>query len=44
MTLVRIQRKRIKGWKMPENTIYVGRGSRWGMILLLVKTVRVTNA
>jgi hypothetical protein len=26
----RIQRKRIIGWKMPENTIYVGRGSRWG--------------
>lgn len=26
----RIQRKRTKGWKMPENTIYVGRGSKWG--------------
>lgn len=26
----RIQRKRTKGWKMPPNTIYVGRGSRWG--------------
>jgi len=26
----RIQRKRTKGWKMPENTIYVGRGSNWG--------------
>ena len=26
----RIQRKRTKGWKMPENTVYVGRGSRWG--------------
>lgn len=24
----RIQRKRTKGWKMPENTIYVGRKSR----------------
>jgi hypothetical protein len=22
---VRIQRKRSKGWKMPENTVYVGR-------------------
>ena len=30
MTPIRIQRKRVKGWKMPENTIYVGRGSRWG--------------
>ena len=26
----RIQRSRAKGWRMPENTIYVGRGSRWG--------------
>jgi len=26
----RIQRKRSKGWRMPENTVYVGRGSRWG--------------
>ncbi len=26
----RIQRKRIKGWRMPPNTVYVGRGSRWG--------------
>lgn len=26
----RIQRKRTKGWKMPENTIYVGRGSVFG--------------
>jgi hypothetical protein len=26
----RIQRKRIKGWRMPEGAIYVGRGSQWG--------------
>ena len=26
----RIQRKRTKGWKMPENAIYVGRPGRWG--------------
>lgn len=26
----RIQRKRSKGWRMPENTVYVGRGSKWG--------------
>jgi len=26
----RIQRKRTKGWKMPRNTVYVGRGSKWG--------------
>jgi hypothetical protein len=29
-TPIRIQRKRTKGWKMPENTVYVGRGSPWG--------------
>lgn len=27
---VRIQRKRTKGWKMPENTVYVGRPTMWG--------------
>ena len=26
----RIQRKRTKGWRMPPNTKYVGRGTRWG--------------
>jgi hypothetical protein len=26
----RIQRKRTKGWRMPEGTVYVGRGSMWG--------------
>lgn len=26
----RIQRKRVKGWRMPEGAVYVGRGSRWG--------------
>lgn len=26
----RIQRKRIKGWRMPSNTVYVGRPSMWG--------------
>lgn len=27
---VRVQRKRSKGWKMPLNTVYVGRGTRFG--------------
>ena len=27
---VRIQRKRTKGWRMPPNTIYVGRPSQYG--------------
>jgi len=26
----RIQRKRIKGWRMPPNAIYVGRPTKWG--------------
>jgi hypothetical protein len=26
----RIQRKRTKGWRMPEGALYVGRGSGWG--------------
>ena len=26
----RIQRRRTKGWRMPEGAIYVGRPSRWG--------------
>ena len=26
----RIQRKRVKGWRMPANTVYVGRPSKWG--------------
>lgn len=27
---VRIQRRRTKGWRKPEGSIYVGRPSRWG--------------
>lgn len=30
MNPIRIQRKRTKGWKMPPNTIYVGRPTQWG--------------
>lgn len=26
----RIQRKRTKGWRMPDNCVYVGRPSKWG--------------
>ena len=29
-TARRIQRKRTKGWKMPANTVYVGRPTKWG--------------
>lgn len=30
MTSQRIQRKRTKGWRMPEGAVFVGRPSRWG--------------
>lgn len=30
MTPQRIQRKRTKGWRMPEGAVYVGRPSKWG--------------
>lgn len=30
MKPIRIQRKRTKGWKMPANTVYVGRPTDWG--------------
>lgn len=30
MTPKRIQRKRTKGWRMPENAVYVGRPTEWG--------------
>ena len=26
----RIQRKRTKGWRMPPNTVYAGRPTKWG--------------
>jgi len=30
MTPIRIQRKRTKGWRMPENTVSVCRPGKWG--------------
>ena len=33
----RVQRKRTKGWKMPPNTKYVGRSTRWGNPFRVVK-------
>jgi hypothetical protein len=26
----RIQRRRVKGWRMPDGAVYVGRPTRWG--------------
>ncbi|MCB1718661.1 MAG: DUF4326 domain-containing protein [Candidatus Competibacteraceae bacterium] len=31
----RIQRKRGKGWRMPPDTVYVGRPSKWGNIIAI---------
>jgi hypothetical protein len=28
--VIRIQRQRTPGWRMPEGARYVGRGTRWG--------------
>lgn len=39
MSAQRIQRKRTKGWTMPEGAVYVGRPTRWGNPFQL-KTVR----
>jgi hypothetical protein len=30
MAACRIQRKRTRGWRMPEGAVYVGRPSQWG--------------
>ncbi|UCG52923.1 MAG: DUF4326 domain-containing protein [Candidatus Latescibacterota bacterium] len=29
-SLKRVQRKRKRGWRMPPETVYVGRPTRWG--------------
>lgn len=36
----RIQRKRTKGWRMPEGAIYVGRPSAWGNPFLIADVLR----
>lgn len=37
MKPIRIQRKRVKGWKMPVNCMYVGRPTKWGNPFKLTK-------
>lgn len=37
---IRIQRKRTKGWKMPPNTVYVGRPGKWGNPFKVGDTVK----
>jgi hypothetical protein len=33
----RIQRSRAKGWRMPPNTVYVGRQTKWGNPFIIAK-------
>ena len=35
-----IQRKRTKGWKMPPDTVYVGRPTKWGNMFYLTDVLR----
>lgn len=37
MNIKRIQRKRTKGWRMPQNTISVGRPGRFGNPFVIIK-------
>jgi hypothetical protein len=39
----RVQRKRTRGWKMPSNTIYVGRPSKWGNPYWPTKTLTLDD-
>lgn len=38
----RVQRKRTKGYRLPPNTVYVGRGSAWGNPFRIGKTIVLT--
>lgn len=47
----RIQRKRLKGWRMPPNTVYVGRPTKYGNpwspnnhSVVTIKAGRVTDS
>jgi hypothetical protein len=37
----RIQRKRTKGWRMPDGAIYVGRPTKWGNPFIVGKPLLV---
>ena len=43
-TPARVQRRRTKGWRMPENTVYVGRPTKWGNPYPAGRNVRTPNA
>ena len=40
---IRIQRKRTKGWKMPEGAVYVTRPGRWGNPFIISPKARPGN-
>ena len=40
---IRVQRKRVKGWKMPSNTVYVGRPSIWGNPFKFYEDVHISR-
>lgn len=39
----RIQRKRTKGWRLPEDAVYVGRPSKWGNPFRVGERIRNTS-
>lgn len=40
---VRVQRKRVKGWKMPPNTVSVTRPGRWGNPFKIGDLIKIGN-
>jgi hypothetical protein len=40
----RIQRKRTKGWKMPEGAVYVGRPTKWGNPFTMLDGFRMAGS
>ena len=40
----RIQRRRTKGWRMPEGAVYVGRGTKWGNPIRVEEGVTAQDA
>ena len=41
---IRIQRQRRKGWRMPANTVYVGRPTIWGNPILVSEATTAKDA
>lgn len=41
--MIRIQRRRVKGWKAPESTYHVTRPSKYGNLFIVGEITRVYN-